>query len=63
MDHADEIPCGACKSWNGKRKKFSCNPEKCSDISTWLLEHVPQLSVETVHLQVQLPEIAIQYVV
>jgi hypothetical protein len=63
MEQANEIPCIMCKSWSGERKKFSCNPKKCSKIAALLLEHVPQLSGETIHMQVQLPEIAIQYVV
>jgi hypothetical protein len=63
MEKADEIPCAACKSWNGKRKKFSCNPKKCGNVSTWLIEHIPKLSDETIPTQVQLPEIAVQYVV
>jgi hypothetical protein len=63
MDQANEIPCVGCKSWNGKRKKLSCNPKKCRDISAWLLEHVPQLSTETIQMQVKLPELAVQYVV
>ncbi len=63
MDQTNEIPCVACKFWNGKRKKLSCNPQKCTDISTWLLEHIPQISDETFHMQGHLPEIAIQYVV
>jgi hypothetical protein len=63
MDHADEIPCSTCKSWNGKQKKFSCNPKKCSNVSAWLLEHNPQISDEMVHMQVQLPEVTVQYIV
>jgi hypothetical protein len=63
MDQEDEIPCVTCKSWNGKRKKFSCNPKGCIDISAWLPLHIPQLSTETTHKQVQLQEIAIQYIV
>jgi hypothetical protein len=63
MKCANEIPCVVCKSWNGKRKKFSCNPKKCSNITAWLREHNPELSAETIQMQMQVPETAIQYIV
>jgi hypothetical protein len=63
MEKTEEIPCVQCKSWDEKQKKFACNPKKCEAISTWLMVHVPQLSSETLQMQMCLPEAAVQYVV
>ncbi|MCW4003552.1 MAG: hypothetical protein NWE95_06540 [Candidatus Bathyarchaeota archaeon] len=63
MKKQAEIPCTSCQSWNSKQKKFSCNPDDCKELTTWLFANAPQLRKETVQLQVRLPEIAIKYVV
>jgi hypothetical protein len=63
MERQDTIPCAACQSWNRKQRKFTCNPSDCKQLTAWLSEHAPQLSTGTTQMQVQLPEIAIQYVV
>ena len=39
MEHQKEIPCASCQSWNGKQKKFSCNPNYCKGLSKWMHEH------------------------
>lgn len=59
----DEIPCASCQSWKKQQKKFSCNPDGCKQLTTWLFKHAPQLCKGTVQMQVHIPEIAIQYVV
>jgi len=61
MEKQSEVPCANCQSW--KEKKFSCNPDDCKVLTVWLLEHAPQLSTGTIQMQVQFPEIAVQYVV
>ena len=43
--------------------KDRCKPKDCKELSAWLLQYTPQLSAETAQMQVQLPEIAIQYIV
>jgi hypothetical protein len=63
MEHEEQIPCADCHLWNAKEKKFSCKPKDCKELSAWLLQYAPQLSAEKAQMQVQLPEIAIQYVV
>jgi hypothetical protein len=62
MEHQEEIPCASCQSWNGKQKKFSCNPNHCKELSEWMHERNSQPSAME-QIQVQLPETAIQYVV
>jgi hypothetical protein len=63
MDKQGEIPCAACHSWRKKQKKFSCNPDSCSALTTWLFENAPHIRAETLQTQVHLPEVAFQYVV
>jgi hypothetical protein len=63
MGEQPEIPCSKCQFWRKKQKKFSCNPNDCSLLTSWLLENAPQLSKETLQMQVRLPEVALQYVV
>jgi hypothetical protein len=62
MEHQEEIPCSSCQSWNGRQKKFSCNPNVCKGLSEWMHEHtsIPNAAEQ---IQVQLPETATQYVV
>lgn len=62
MESKQEIPCAACRSWNGKAKKFSCKPHDCQKLSVWLQCFAPQLRENMVEMQVQFPE-AIPYVV
>jgi hypothetical protein len=62
MEHQKEIPCASCQSWNGKQKKFSCNPNLCKGLTKWINAHAFQQNVLE-QIQVQLPETAIQYVV
>jgi hypothetical protein len=62
MEPTEEIPCAKCQSYNGKEKKFSCNPDNCKELSTWLFEHVIQLREESPRIQKD-HEIAIRYVV
>jgi hypothetical protein len=62
MEHQEEIPCASCQSWNGKQKKFSCNPNHCKELSEWMHEHNSQ-PIAMEQIQIQLPETAIQYVV
>jgi hypothetical protein len=33
-----EIPCSICPYWNQKIKSFSCDPNKCAELSNWLLK-------------------------
>jgi hypothetical protein len=62
MEHQEEIPCASCQSWNGKLKKFSCNPNLCKGLTEWMHEHasIPSAAEQ---IQVHLPETAIQYIV
>jgi hypothetical protein len=62
MDHQEEIPCTSCQSWNGKQKKFSCNPNLCKGLSEWMNDHASLPSAEK-QSQMHLPETALQYVV
>jgi hypothetical protein len=62
MEHQKEIPCASCQSWNGKQKKFSCNPNYCKGLSEWMQAH-SSLPNAMEQIQVQLPETAIQYIV
>jgi hypothetical protein len=63
MDKKGEIPCSSCDSWKKKEKKFSCNPDSCPELTAWLRKNAPQLNPDAVQLQVNLPEIAFQYIV
>jgi hypothetical protein len=63
MEKKSEIPCTSCQSWNRKEKKFSCNPEDCKELTTWLSDNAPQLCKGSVQMQVHIPEVAIKYVV
>jgi hypothetical protein len=63
MKNQGEIPCTACQSWDRKQKKFSCNPDDCKELTKWLFANAPKLCKEKAQLQVNLPEIAIQYIV
>ncbi|MGA2386383.1 MAG: hypothetical protein ABSG33_07615 [Candidatus Bathyarchaeia archaeon] len=58
-----QIPCVTCKSYHAKLRKFSCKPHDCKELSSWLLQHVPQLRPDRVEMGVQLPETSIPYVV
>jgi hypothetical protein len=62
MDHQEEIPCTSCQSWNGKQKKFSCNPNLCKGLSEWMNNHasIPNVAEQ---IQTHFPETALQYVV
>jgi hypothetical protein len=61
-EHQEKIPCASYQSWNGRQKKFSCNPNFCKGLSEWMQEHasIPSVSEQ---IQVHLPETATQYVV
>jgi hypothetical protein len=62
MEHQEEIPCASCQSWNGKEKKFSCNPNRCKGLSEWMHEHSSKTGgMEQILLQ--RPDTAIQYIV
>jgi hypothetical protein len=61
MEHQEEIPCASCQSWNGKQKKFSCNPNTCKGLSEWMHGHSQPSAIE--QILVHRPETAIQYVV
>ena len=63
MEKQVAIPCANCPSWKQEERKFSCNPDNCKQLNMWLLEHAPQLKADPTHMQVRLPEIAVQYVV
>jgi hypothetical protein len=62
MEHQEEIPCASCKSWNGKQKKFLCNPNLCNGLFNWMQEHasIPNAAEQ---IQMRFSETAIQYVV
>jgi hypothetical protein len=62
MEHQKEIPCASCQSWNGKQKKFSCNPNYCKGLSKWMNEH-GSISSAKEQIQRLLPETASQYIV
>ena len=63
MENHAEIPCASCTSWKRKERKFSCNPDGCAVLTAWLFANAPQLCRDRVQLQVQLPEVAVKYVV
>ena len=44
----------------GNKKNSPATPKNAA---TYLLEHNPQISDEMVHMQVQLPEVTVQYIV
>ena len=62
MEHQEEIPCASCQSWNGKEKKFSCNPNHCKGLSEWMHEHNSKLSAME-QIIFRRPDTAIQYIV
>jgi hypothetical protein len=62
MEHQEEIPCASCQSWNGRQKKFFCNPTLCKGLSDWMQEHTSIPSVAE-QIQMRISETAIQYVV
>jgi hypothetical protein len=39
MNKNSEIPCSLCNKRDPKARSFSCNPEKCQQLSEWLFEH------------------------
>jgi hypothetical protein len=63
MKQSMEIPCKGCKLWNAQHKKFICNPKACVTLFEWLRSQAPKLSNETVKVQVQMPQVASQYIV
>jgi hypothetical protein len=62
MEHQEEIPCASCQSWNGKEKKFSCNPNHCKGLSEWMHEHNSKLSAME-QILLRRPETVVQYIV
>jgi hypothetical protein len=63
MEKQKEIPCANCQSWKRNQKKFSCIPNDCKDLTSWLLQNAPHMKAETLQMQLQLPEPIIQYIV
>ena len=62
MESKQEIPCASCQSWNAKRRKFSCKPQDCKELSEWLMQYAPQLKPDQAGMD-GLPETSIRYVV
>jgi hypothetical protein len=62
MEPQEEIPCASCQSWNGRQKKFFCNPNLCKGLSDWMQEHTSIPNIED-HTKMRLSETTIQYVV
>ena len=62
MESKQEIPCANCQSWNAKLRKFSCKPHDCKKLTTWLLQHAPQLKPDPAEMGVP-PVTSIPYVV
>ena len=62
MEPQEEIPCASCQSWNGRQKKFFCDPNRCKGLSEWMHEHASIPSAPE-QIQIRLSETAIQYVV
>ncbi|MGO8805102.1 MAG: hypothetical protein ACLQO7_00650 [Candidatus Bathyarchaeia archaeon] len=58
-----QIPCAKCQSYNAERRKFSCKPHICKELSAWLLKHVPQLAPNPNKIEWHLQETIIPYVV
>ncbi len=63
MGEKAEIPCANCQSWAKKEKKFTCNPDECKGLTTWLIENAPQINKDDLKVQVRLPVSANQYIV
>jgi hypothetical protein len=61
MQKSRQIPCANCSLWNGNKKKFTCNPENCKVLSSWLRVYLPQVCDG--NFDVGVSEAAISYIV
>ncbi|MGD8507207.1 MAG: hypothetical protein PVF15_11175 [Candidatus Bathyarchaeota archaeon] len=39
-DSSSEIPCFRCLFWDKREKHIHCNPNKCEELTEWLLNQV-----------------------
>ena len=63
MEKQEDIPCANCELWKQKEKKFLCNPDDCKILTEWFFVHAPQLKAGRMKVQMQVPEVSMQYVV